>query len=132
MLDGGHVYEKPARHRDVRRNSRALSSDWLLRDLDQDLLTFTQQLGYGRLRSAISSVSPATSVLAVTPATIIPTIVCRASAPTVTSAAFILNFLLVDGLCGSLLLSYFVVGFSFDLYRCDDVGAPFFNNSVLT
>src|SRR6185369_7552804 len=51
VFDRRHVNQKPARQRDVRRNARAFFSDWLFRDLDQNLLAFAQEVGDRRLVS---------------------------------------------------------------------------------
>src|SRR6185369_10593530 len=44
VLDGRHVDQKTSRQRDVRSDARAFLRDWLLRNLDQDFLTFAQEV----------------------------------------------------------------------------------------
>src|SRR5580765_3566126 len=51
VLNGRHVNKKTTGQRDVRGNPGAFLSDWLLGNLNQDLLTFTQQVGDCRLIS---------------------------------------------------------------------------------
>src|ERR1035437_4611479 len=52
--DGGHVDQITARQRHMRSDARALGSQRLLGDLDQDFLTFLQHLGnlYGMMIAA--------------------------------------------------------------------------------
>src|SRR5262249_20423802 len=45
MIDRRHVHQEAARQRDVRRDARALLTERLLGDLNDDLLTFLQQVG---------------------------------------------------------------------------------------
>ncbi len=52
VIDRRHEHQKPAGHRDVRRQARALGAERLLDDLDQDLLARVQQLFDFRLRAA--------------------------------------------------------------------------------
>src|SRR5687768_952142 len=99
MLDRGHIDQEPARHCDMRGDPRSLSCDRLLGDLNQDLLTFAQKLGYRRLRTAFASIaSPAAArVLTVPWATVSTAISAPISAPsrpTVPPAAVIFNFFL--------------------------------------
>src|SRR6266550_7049705 len=54
MIDRRHEYEKASRHRRVRGEARALGADRLLRDLDDDLLAFFQELLDFRLRTFVA------------------------------------------------------------------------------
>src|SRR5204863_6307227 len=54
MIDRRHEYEKASRHRRVRGQARALGADRLLRDLDDDLLAFFQELLDFRLRTFVA------------------------------------------------------------------------------
>src|SRR6185369_12005111 len=51
VFDCRHVNEKTSRQRNVRSDARALLGNRLLRDLNEYLLTFTQQVGDRRLVS---------------------------------------------------------------------------------
>ena len=54
VFDSWHVDEESSRQGDVRRDARAFLCNRLFRDLDQYLLTFTQQIGNRRLMSLAS------------------------------------------------------------------------------
>jgi hypothetical protein len=51
VFHGWHVDEETPGERNVRSNARALFGNWLLCDLDQNLLPFAQQVSNGRLVS---------------------------------------------------------------------------------
>src|ERR1043166_1529068 len=54
MLNRWHVNQKAPRERDVRRNARAFLSDWLLGNLNQNLLAFAQKISDGGLATLAS------------------------------------------------------------------------------
>src|SRR6267142_1369051 len=63
-----HEHEKPARHRHVRGEARALRAERLLHDLDDDLLAFLQQLldlGLGPIAVVAATLAPAALLLVV-------------------------------------------------------------------
>ena len=53
MLDGRHVHQEAAGQGDVRSDARALLSQWLLGDLDDDFLAFPEQIADGREASPV-------------------------------------------------------------------------------
>ena len=61
----------------MRSDSRALLGDWLFCDLNQDLLTFTQQIGDRRLMSLATRLSAISTLFAL--ATLITCSLVRAS-----------------------------------------------------
>src|SRR6188474_3175069 len=62
MFDGWHVNQKTTRQRDVRSDPRAFFGNRLFRDLDQDFLTFTQQICNRRLMTFASLAAIATLI----------------------------------------------------------------------
>src|SRR5207253_2216052 len=55
MIHRRHIHQEPARQRDVRRDARALLTQRLLSDLNDDLLAFFQQVADRRIRTRFGS-----------------------------------------------------------------------------
>src|SRR5437868_15026259 len=69
VVHGRHVHEEASRQRDVAGDARALFADGLLRDLNENFLTFFQQVGDLRCRTALNVAASAHAAAAATPTT---------------------------------------------------------------
>src|SRR5439155_26660362 len=63
VIDVRHVDHVTSGQRNVRCDARALLPQWLLGDLDYDLLSFTQQVGDRRLRRPLAALRPGRRLL---------------------------------------------------------------------
>ena len=80
MFDCRHVNQKTSRQSDVRSDARAFLGDWFLRDLNQNLLAFAQQIRDRRLLLPVPAprASLAATIIAASAATAVARITTAA------------------------------------------------------